>query len=62
VDNHPEAVISGDFGPHAFEALQDAGVSMYVYGECRTASDAIQCFNASQLEQVGAPTRRGRHG
>jgi len=62
VDNHAEAVISGDFGPHAFEALLAAGVSMYVYGDCRTASDAIQRFNASQLEQAGAPTRRGRRG
>jgi predicted Fe-Mo cluster-binding NifX family protein len=61
-----QAVISGDFGPHAFNALQAAGISMYVYGDCQTAAEAIERFKAGKLEQVGAATRgecdSGHHG
>ncbi len=52
-----QAVISGDFGPHAFEALKAAGVAMYHYGEARTASEAIQRFKAGQLRPAGLSTR-----
>ncbi len=65
-DQKAEAVLSGDFGPHAFEALQAAGIAMYLYGDCRTAHQAIERFKAGQLQQVGAPTRgdceSGHHG
>ena len=61
-----KAVISGDFGPHAFTALQSAGISMYLYGDSRTAIEAIQRFKAGQLQAVGAATRgdcdHGHHG
>jgi len=61
-----DAVISGDFGPNAFEALDTAGIQMYVYGEVRTAREAIECFKAGQLQQVGVPTQsdcdHGHHG
>jgi predicted Fe-Mo cluster-binding NifX family protein len=52
-----EAVLSGDFGPHAFQALQAAGIAMHLYGDCRTTRQAIERFKAGQLQQVGAPTR-----
>jgi predicted Fe-Mo cluster-binding NifX family protein len=65
-DQSAEAVLSGDFGPHAFEALQSAGISMYVYGDCRTASEAVERFKAGKLECIGAATRGecdgGHHG
>jgi predicted Fe-Mo cluster-binding NifX family protein len=65
-DQKAEAVLSGDFGPHAFEALQTAGIAMYLYGDCHTAHQAIERFNGGQLQQVGAPTRAdcdsGHHG
>jgi predicted Fe-Mo cluster-binding NifX family protein len=58
-----EAAISGDFGPNAFEALKEAGVSMYIYGACRTVREAIQNLQSGQLEQAGTPQRGGRaHG
>jgi predicted Fe-Mo cluster-binding NifX family protein len=61
-----KAVISGDFGPHAFQALKTAGVSMYLYGNCRNASEALALFKASQLQQIVAATRsdcdHGQHG
>jgi predicted Fe-Mo cluster-binding NifX family protein len=65
-DRKAEAVISGDFGPHAFDALKAAGVAMYVYGDCRTANEAVERFKAGTLERVGAATRgdcdSGHHG
>jgi predicted Fe-Mo cluster-binding NifX family protein len=65
-DQHAQAAISGDFGPHAFVALQAAGIAMYIYGDCYDAQQAIECFKADQLQQVGGPTRgecdSGHHG
>lgn len=54
-----EAVISGDFGPNAFNALQAAGISMYLYGSSQTVKQAIEQFKAGQLTHVGAPTGPG---
>ena len=56
-----QAVISGDFGPHAFQALNAAGLPMYVYGSSQTVRDVIMRFKAGQLERVGAPTRGDCH-
>ncbi len=56
--NHQaEVAISGDFGPNAFKTLQAAGIAMYLYGDCRTAPQALEQFKAGQLRQVSAPTR-----
>jgi predicted Fe-Mo cluster-binding NifX family protein len=54
-----QAVVSGDFGPNAFEALTAAGISMYLYAGCRTARQALDRLQAGQLQAVGAPTQRG---
>jgi len=56
-----DAVISGDFGPYAYEALNAAGIAMYLFGNNRTAREAIAQFQAGQLKRVGAPTREGSH-
>jgi predicted Fe-Mo cluster-binding NifX family protein len=61
-DRKIEAVISGDFGPNAFEALQAAGISMYAYGDCRTANEAVERFKAGQLQKIGSPKRGRRFG
>ena len=55
------AVISGDFGPNAYNALNAAGVSMYLFGASRTVREAIERFKSGQLERVGAPTGPGHH-
>jgi predicted Fe-Mo cluster-binding NifX family protein len=60
-DQKADAVISGDFGPHAFEALNAAAVPMYLFGDSRTAQDVIPRFKAGQLEQVSAATREDCH-
>jgi predicted Fe-Mo cluster-binding NifX family protein len=61
--NQPvKAAISGDFGPNAYNALQAAGIDMYLYGTSSTVKEAIEQFKAGKLESVGAPTGRGHHG
>jgi predicted Fe-Mo cluster-binding NifX family protein len=52
-----EAVISGDFGPHAFKALQTAGISMYVFSDSMTPTQVIERFKINQLVQIGEATR-----
>jgi predicted Fe-Mo cluster-binding NifX family protein len=56
-----DAVISGDFGPHAFQALDAANLPMYVFGNCRTAREVVAQFKAGQLQRVGTPTREDCH-
>lgn len=58
------AVISGDFGPNAYDALKAAGVAMYQYGSCRTVQEAIKRFRSGLLQAVEAPSPAGhqRHG
>jgi predicted Fe-Mo cluster-binding NifX family protein len=53
------AVISGDFGPNAYNALQAAGIAMYQYGVSATVKEAIAHYKAGNLERVGAPTSQG---
>jgi predicted Fe-Mo cluster-binding NifX family protein len=55
------AVISGDFGPNAYNALQAAGIAMYLYGTSTTVKEAIEYFKTGMLESVGAPTGPGHH-
>jgi predicted Fe-Mo cluster-binding NifX family protein len=61
-DQKAEAVISGDFGPNAFNALKAAGIAMYLYADCRTARQAVERFQAGQLQEVGESTQSGHHG
>jgi predicted Fe-Mo cluster-binding NifX family protein len=56
-----EAVISGDFGPNAYNALQAAGIAMYLYGTSTTVKQAVEQFKAGQLVRVDAPTSPGHH-
>lgn len=60
-DQKAQAVLSGDFGPNAFDALKAAGIAMYLYGDTQTVRQAIERFQAGQLQQVGAPTQSGHH-
>ncbi len=61
VEQKAGAVVSGDFGPNAFNALNAAGISMYLFGSCRAVREVIVQFKAGQLEQVGAATRGEGH-
>jgi len=59
-DQKCSTVISGDFGPNAFDALNAAGISMYLFGSCHTVQEAIQSFKMGQLEQLTSPTGTGQ--
>jgi predicted Fe-Mo cluster-binding NifX family protein len=45
-NQHAEVVISGDFGPNAYDALQAGGVAMYLFGACTTVQECIERFKA----------------
>lgn len=55
-DQGARAVISGDFGPNAYHALQTAGIGMYLLGTSTSVKDAIQRFKSGQLQRMGTPT------
>lgn len=55
------AVISGNYGPNAFQVLHAAGIAMYLCAEDCTARQALAAYQAGRLPMAGAPTRAGRH-
>jgi predicted Fe-Mo cluster-binding NifX family protein len=57
-----DAIISGDFGPNAFEALTEAGISMYLFGNCRTAKEALDRLESGQLERLNSPSQPSHAG
>lgn len=60
-DQECDAVVSGDFGPNAYNALKTADLPMYLLGSCRTPKDVIQQFKAGKLKQLVSPAEvRGR--
>jgi predicted Fe-Mo cluster-binding NifX family protein len=59
-ENHKvDAVISGHFGPNAFEALQAADIKMFASGDCQTAAESLQRLADGQLKPVHAAVRGG---
>ena len=56
-----EAVISGDFGPNAYPALNAAGVSMFLNKISGSIRMITERFKAGVLQQVSAPTANGHH-
>jgi predicted Fe-Mo cluster-binding NifX family protein len=56
------AVISGDFGPNAFEALSAAGITMYTFGPYRTVNEALDGYKSGQLKPLNSPTRLDQAG
>ena len=58
------SVVSGSFGPKAFQALSAAGITMYVVpdSDSLTVSDALVQFKAGQLQPLVTPSHNGSHG
>ena len=56
-----QAVISGHFGPNAFEALEAAGIKMYAAAGGRVES-VVEEFSSGQLKKVTVPGKSGHHG
>ncbi|MEW6242306.1 MAG: NifB/NifX family molybdenum-iron cluster-binding protein [Chloroflexota bacterium] len=59
-----QAVISGAYGPNAFDTLSPAGIEMYLAptGESLTAADVLALFKAGKLTKAEAATHAGHHG
>lgn len=55
------AVISGHFGPNAYDALSAAGVEMYQFADCQTAREAISNYLEGKLPAISAATRGEGH-
>lgn len=59
-----QAVVSGAYGPNAFDTLSPAGIEMYVApaGETLTAAEVLALFKAGRLQKVQAATHGGHYG
>jgi predicted Fe-Mo cluster-binding NifX family protein len=55
------AVIAGNFGPNAFQALSAAGIEVYT-GARGTVRDAINQFNSGQLQAISAASVAAHFG
>jgi len=58
VDLNVQAVITGHVGPKAFATLQAGGVRIYT-GADGTVADAVEQFQAGQLEETAAADVEG---
>lgn len=50
-----QAILSGNVGPNAFQVLSAAGIPVYLCAE-GTVRQAVEGFQAGQLESANAPT------
>lgn len=59
-----QGVVSGAFGPNAFDTLEAAGVAMYLApgDKSYTAAEIEKKFKAGELSRAGAATHEGYHG
>jgi predicted Fe-Mo cluster-binding NifX family protein len=59
-----QAIISGAYGPNAFDTLSPAGIEMYLAptSENLTATDVLALFKAGKLKKAEAATHAGYHG
>ncbi len=56
-----KAVLTGNVGPNAYNALAAAGVTVYV-GISGTVRSAIEMFKSGQLTATSSPTARSHAG
>jgi predicted Fe-Mo cluster-binding NifX family protein len=59
-----QAVVSGAFGPNAFDTLAAADVIMYIApgNQVATVKEILDLFKADKLSRVDAATNKGHHG
>ncbi|HET7769413.1 MAG TPA: NifB/NifX family molybdenum-iron cluster-binding protein [Chloroflexota bacterium] len=60
--NGANAVVSGDYCPHAFAALRSIGVGMYEAGGDVTATTVVERLREGALTEAPQPTGHGHHG
>ena len=56
-----EAVISGNFGPKAFQGLQAAGIKLFSVKE-GSIEDAVDGYKAGRLQELSEPTSNSHAG
>ena len=58
------AVVSGAFGPNAFDTLAAAEIETYLApaNETHSAAEILEMFKAGELARTGAATHAGHHG
>ena len=58
-----QAVISGAYGPNAFNTLSPAGIEMYLVptGETLNAAEVLALFQAGKLIKAESATHAGHH-
>jgi predicted Fe-Mo cluster-binding NifX family protein len=61
VEAGARAVLTGNIGPNAFEALSAAGIQVYT-GLRGTVQDAIAAFKSGTLKPVAQPTVKAHAG
>ena len=47
-----DSVISGRFGPKAYQALEALGIEMWIFNEGQSAKEALNAFNKGLLKQM----------
>lgn len=53
IDQKAEAVISGDFGPHAVDAFRAANISMFLYSkDISSIQQAVESFKQENLSRL----------
>jgi predicted Fe-Mo cluster-binding NifX family protein len=59
-----QVVVSGAFGPNAFDTLAAAGVELYLAPGNRsyTGAEILEMFKTGELARVEAATHAGHHG
>jgi predicted Fe-Mo cluster-binding NifX family protein len=59
-----QAVVSGAFGPNAFDTLVAAGIEMHLAAgnEAHTVAEILEMFKAGQLTKAESATHAGHHG
>jgi predicted Fe-Mo cluster-binding NifX family protein len=59
-----EAVISGAFGPNAYDTLAAAGIKMFLApgNQVNSGQEIIDLFKEGKLKQVKEATHAGHHG
>jgi len=56
-----EAVIAGNFGPNAFQALAAGGIQLYA-GATGTVRDAVEALKAGRLQSLNGPSVQSHFG
>ena len=62
VNEKPDAIITGNIGPNAFQVLQTSDIKIYsgIFG--LTIAQTIEKFNAGEIKQAAASTVAGHFG